>query len=125
MPLFEDFRGVTAATSVLPLMAGGKQLVARQFKSRQVAFAHILNIPMAIAIVLLFLAGVIGSFCIPRLPNGFPRRRFDVFSWMMAIEGDKMTVESDGSSKKWDARMDVEEVEKEFGSMRVAHPVPV
>jgi hypothetical protein len=106
-------------------MSGSKQLVARQFKSKQVASARILNIPMAIVIVLLFLAGVIGCFCIPRLPNGFPRRRFDVYSWMMAIEGDKMKVEVDGSSKEWDPRMKVEDVERVFGSMRVALPAGV
>ena len=134
---FETFRGINSAKTILPLLAGSQQIVARRYKGIQVAFARILPIPMAVAIGTLFLAGVIGCFCIPALPNGIPQRRFDLYSWVTAIEGDGLRMEQgekdDGSvdptaplrqsgeevKPVWRPGMPMETVEKEFGTLRL------
>ena len=77
---------------------------------------------MAIVIVLLFLAGVIGCFCVPTLPNGHPRRQFDVYSMMVALKADGLNVEGDSGSN-WKKGMELRDVEREFGSKAVIYPV--
>ena len=133
---FERFRGANAAVNILSYLAGSQQVLARRYRFVQAAFAHILPIPMAVAIGTLFLAGVIGCVCIPALPDGYPQRRFDLYSWVAAMEGDGLRMErkyldedrdltaplrpsgEDGDAT-WRPGMPMDEVEKEFGSLRM------
>ena len=96
---------------------------------------------MALTIAALFIAGVIGCFCIPVLPNGLPQRRFDLYSWVTAIEGDGLRMEKgdkddegadptaplrqSGEEGKvvWRPGMPIETVEEEFGTLRLRLPV--
>lgn len=103
------------ATNHLPFLAGGKQLVSRQYQSKQVANAKIHNVAMAIAIVILFLAGLVGCFCVPSLPDGRPMRRFDAYSWMVALKGDGLDV----NSGLWRSGMTINEAEHQFGNEEV------
>ena len=122
--LFAKFRGTTTATTILPLLSGDRQLVARQFNGRQAAFAHIQVFPMLFAILLLFLTGIIGCLCVPALPKGFPKRRFDMYSWLMAVKGDGLMLEDpmqpgDDLNKEWKPGMTLEEAEKIYGKKPV------
>ena len=75
---------------------------------------------MLFAILLLFLTGVIGCLCVPALPKGFPKRRFDMYSWLMAVKGDGLMLEDpmqpgDDLNKEWKPGMTLEEAEKIYG----------
>jgi hypothetical protein len=121
-PKFEKFRGVETATSVLPLMVGSKQLVARQFKSKQIAHARILMGPMIIVIALAFLVGSFGIFCIPILPGNRNRRRFDIFSLMIEVEGNGLGLSGDELLVK--PNLGLEDAEKSFGKRKVVYKSP-
>jgi hypothetical protein len=99
-----------------------------------------MTIPMVIAIAALLVAGVIGCCCVPALPGGYPQRRFDLYSWVTAMEGDGLKMERvqreggqigpEASHEEdryvggggWRPAMPLEEVEKEFGSLRLRIP---
>ena len=129
------------ARTVLPFLAGSQQIVAQRYKGAQVAFAHILTIPMIIAIAALVLAGAVGCFFVPALPGGHPQRRFDLYSWVAALEGDGLSMvrvrRGDGSkldseariedrgdwrSDGWRPAMPLEIVERDFGELRLRMP---
>ena len=79
---------------------------------------------MSGAIAALYVAGMIGCLCIPRLPYGRPQRGFDLFSWLAAVRGDSFDVDRSTSAVEdqgplWRAGMTVKEVEDEFGPMKV------
>lgn len=84
---------------------------------------------MAGAIAGIYLAGVIGCFCIPRLPFGHPQRGFDLFSWMIAFKGERLDVDQgadenlENQRPVWRADMNVDEVEKKFGPKKVNYTV--
>jgi hypothetical protein len=122
-PKFEKFRGVATATSVLPLMVGPKQLVARQFKSKQIAQAHILNVPMIIVIAVVFLAGLFGTFFVPTLPGDHNRRRFDIFSFLVELKGGHLRLSDDDTriQQPISGNVTLEEAKTIFGKRKVAH----
>ena len=136
--LFEDFRGVYAGRSQLPLLAGSQQVLAHRHVSIQKAFARILPIPMAIALTSLVVAGAIGCLCIPALPGGHPQRRFDLYSWVAAMKVDGLKMDNgdekgDGNTEartgedmqddkvNWRPHMDIGDIEKQFGSLRIRY----
>jgi hypothetical protein len=119
---FEKFRGVAAATSVLPLMAGPKQLVSRQFTNKQIAHARILNVPMTIVIVVPFLAGLFGTFCVPKLPDKHNRRRLDLISFLIEVKGGHLSLKGGEQEVQPNmANMELKEAKDSFGKDKVVH----
>jgi hypothetical protein len=83
---------------------------------------------MAILLGILTLMGILGCLCVPTLPDGFPERSFNVYSWIAAAKGDRLIVEDDsvgdGRSTRtkevdWRPRMDVAEIERKFGPKQI------
>jgi hypothetical protein len=114
-------------------MAGSGQVVAYRFKGEQTAEARILKVPMIIAIAVLCVVGVVGCVCVPALPGGFPERRFDAYTWLVASRGDGLVVEGTqlgeraldgrdgGNEVTWRPKMTMAEIEREFGSSMVRY----
>jgi hypothetical protein len=111
-------------------MAGSGKVAAHRYYPKQIAYARIHPVPMATVLTIVCLAGIAGSLCVPTLPDGFPERRFDVYSWIASVKGDGLTVENVNIGKEgrfvaqevaWRPKMTVEEVEKQFGSARVRY----
>ena len=116
---FEKFRGVSAAETILPFLSGSQQVAARSFERKQVAFAHILTIPLAITIVLLGVLGIIGCVFVPSLPTGVPQQDFSAATWMTVINGDNLGLE--GGIVEWKPRMEVKAVENYLGSRPIKY----
>jgi hypothetical protein len=74
--------------------------------------------------------GILGCTCVPAIPDGFPERKFDVYSWIASTKGDGLIVE-DGSAEdgigtrrkeiEWRSRMNLEEIKREFGEKQVRY----
>jgi hypothetical protein len=77
---------------------------------------------------ILILMGILGCSCVPAIPDGFPERKFDVYSWIASAKGDGLVVEDDSAEDgrgaqckeaEWRSRMDMEEIKREFGEKQV------
>lgn len=75
---------------MLPYFAGSGSIVARVYPDRVLAYAYINPVQMVIALVVVFVLGLVAALFVPRLPMGVPRRGFELYSWVAAFYADEL-----------------------------------
>lgn len=72
--------GKAYAALVLPYLTGSQPIVAYQYADDPIAYVTVLHVPTIITLLIMLLLGLISAFCVPRLPQGVPRRDFGFVS---------------------------------------------
>ncbi|KAL0949830.1 hypothetical protein HGRIS_009865 [Hohenbuehelia grisea] len=118
---FAEARARADASNVLPYFAGTGSILARSYPDRIMSSSH-MNTPMTIGLLAIALAlGLIAALFVPRLPLGVPRRGFELYSWVAALQGDDVAAEMNRAGVR--KNMELRDVEKRLGDLRFRYVV--
>lgn len=126
--MYESSRGQSLAAYTLPYLAGSKQIVGRKYGDMVVATVTFLPLDAFIAIGAVALSGIVAGLFIPRLPNGVPRRGFDLLTWLTALFADGLAEQlpPDFTEKRRgyaEEKDDIDEVRELVGDLRLRFPL--
>jgi hypothetical protein len=84
---------------------------------------HVNTGPLIIALGTALVLGIIAATFTPRLPLNVPRREFGMYSWLAVLQGDALLRETMRTGAELERGMDVRDVEKRMGELRVRYVV--
>lgn len=122
--LFGEVRARTDAGNVLPFLAGRARLAARAYPDQAIAWARVSHVPLAAMLGAALVLGLLAGAAVPRLPNGAPRRGTGMWGWVAVITADGLLEDARGKGVGMLERgMEVEEVEKAMGNVKVRYNI--
>jgi hypothetical protein len=120
---FGQVRARADAGNVLPFLAGSGQLVARQYEDETLATTRVEGVQLVVALGIVLLLGWVAGLAVPALPGGVPRREFGMWGWVAVLVGDGLVGKETVEGRAVGREMEVEEVEKRMGDVRVRYLV--
>jgi hypothetical protein len=97
--------------------------VARVYDDEMRASIHVSAGPLIVALGFALVLGIIAGMLTPRLPLSVPRREFGMYSWLAVLQGDALLREAMQAGAELERRMDVRDVERRIGNVKVRYVV--
>jgi hypothetical protein len=118
---YSKARGYASASMILPFLSGTGQLIARAYHDRTMATVIVQPIFLIIVLAFILLLGIMAAIFTPTLPQGVPRRGFDVYSWIALLFGDGLI--QDVQDLKFERDMDLRELKRQTKNWKVKYMI--